>query len=900
MANTIRYIDDENGNHVFPVTHEKAVRDSSNVTLDTKLATFITSSVNNLTNYYLKSETYTKSEVEALISAIKQFSYTVASSLPTASAETMYKFYLVPSADPQAQNVKDEYITVESSGSYSWEQIGSTAVDLSGYVTTTALNTALANYVASETIDSIVELTQSEYDALATKDPGVMYIVTNPDETSEGYVSIADISTQASTEPGGQNVTTITLSNGNTQQIITKNGLNGADGQQGPQGNSGFEAGEGEIELVNNLYQGGETSFLSAEQGRILNEQDLFLKYDLFSIPPTTVTTGKALNASGNSVTNADACLRIFPVVAGDYIYLAASADTAGVYQFQTGSSVPSSGNTSIVGSTVTVAVSRYIRVPETATYLVVSELLINETNRIEQLKEKEQNILFRKIKHNEIDLSLCTDGYVFYTNSSDAVVSNSSSGISSRFRISGGKTYVSCYINVYKAYDNKGKFLYTVSGDSTHIITVTFPQEVYYIRIGYNVSKKSTMQLYEDVGLTFPNDSSYIYYPSDPLSAEAITTAVQDRHTNGTFDASSIIAEQKMWPKQTVGFDEFHWNIVPEDSSFYHLGYNLNSEGGLSYSDVSAATDYIKVNPSYKLYCLGYTIRGYDENKTFISGGVTHLGSGEWSLLDTVVYIRASNYKTTMPFHIKVRGYGQSPAYDSNISYQEYFPIFKSETSAEGFRRYIGVYPFAGKKIVTIGDSFTAPGTWGTRMCSILRATKTANRAVSGGAWSDYSGVPKTAYEQAQELVANNIEADYILCTLGVNDVNNDRPLGQRIATQNIEDFDLTTVIGGMQACIYYLQQNYPDAVIKIGYTPAGWSFVSNKEEKQNALIAAMKDVCLYYGVQYIDVLSCGMSPKNSIYADCYENGTGGGHPTNAGQIRIGNAMARIMMSNM
>lgn len=34
---TIRYIDDQDGNHVFPVTHERAVRDSEGVTLETKL-----------------------------------------------------------------------------------------------------------------------------------------------------------------------------------------------------------------------------------------------------------------------------------------------------------------------------------------------------------------------------------------------------------------------------------------------------------------------------------------------------------------------------------------------------------------------------------------------------------------------------------------------------------------------------------------------------------------------------------------------------------------------------------------------------------------------------------------------------------------------------------------------
>lgn len=37
MSSSIRYIDDKNGNHVFPVTHERAVMDSDGVTLETKL-----------------------------------------------------------------------------------------------------------------------------------------------------------------------------------------------------------------------------------------------------------------------------------------------------------------------------------------------------------------------------------------------------------------------------------------------------------------------------------------------------------------------------------------------------------------------------------------------------------------------------------------------------------------------------------------------------------------------------------------------------------------------------------------------------------------------------------------------------------------------------------------------
>lgn len=131
---------------------------------------YVTSSVNNLVNYYLKSETYTKSEVEALISALRQFTYETASTLPTAAADTMYKIYLVPATESGvSQNTKAEYITirsgVEGSYTYAWEKIGDTSLDLTGYVTTTALNTALADYVTTTNLTTLLAGKQDVIDS---------------------------------------------------------------------------------------------------------------------------------------------------------------------------------------------------------------------------------------------------------------------------------------------------------------------------------------------------------------------------------------------------------------------------------------------------------------------------------------------------------------------------------------------------------------------------------------------------------------------------------------------------------------------------------------------------------------------------------------------------------------
>ena len=91
---------------------------------------FITNTVNNLTNYYTSSNTYTKTEVDQLIGAISTLDIQIVQTLPaTGSTSTIY---LVPKTASTNDNY-DEYIYVSNS----WEHIGSTEVDLSNYYTKT-------------------------------------------------------------------------------------------------------------------------------------------------------------------------------------------------------------------------------------------------------------------------------------------------------------------------------------------------------------------------------------------------------------------------------------------------------------------------------------------------------------------------------------------------------------------------------------------------------------------------------------------------------------------------------------------------------------------------------------------------------------------------------------------
>lgn len=115
---------------------------------------FITKVVNDLVNYYLKSETYSKTEVDDIVTAIKNSRFEVVAALPTTDIKTNV-IYLVPKSPSQTSNVKDEYINLDGTTA-GWEKIGDTEIDLSDYVTTQALNTALANYTTTADLTTLL------------------------------------------------------------------------------------------------------------------------------------------------------------------------------------------------------------------------------------------------------------------------------------------------------------------------------------------------------------------------------------------------------------------------------------------------------------------------------------------------------------------------------------------------------------------------------------------------------------------------------------------------------------------------------------------------------------------------------------------------------------------------
>lgn len=122
------------------------------------VSNFITKSVDDLVNYYLKSETYTKAEVAALIGAIQQFHYEIYASTASVTNPQGNVLYLIGPTG-SGEDRYEEYV-YDSTKATPWVKIGDTSIDLSGFVTISDLNTALSAYTTSADLSDLLDAKQ--------------------------------------------------------------------------------------------------------------------------------------------------------------------------------------------------------------------------------------------------------------------------------------------------------------------------------------------------------------------------------------------------------------------------------------------------------------------------------------------------------------------------------------------------------------------------------------------------------------------------------------------------------------------------------------------------------------------------------------------------------------------
>ena len=301
MAN-IRQLTEDNNQVFYPQTHEKAVVDSNGVTINMKIAskqdtisdlqTIRSGAAAGATAYQKPSGGVPKSDLASSVqtsiskadTAIQPAEFNelkeevrtigngayeeawdgssapVVADIPAgvsvtynstsytgtlaASASTVDKIYLVSDGNGNY----DRYTTVEANGAYSWKKVGSTAIPLSNYST-----------------KSEVSQLRQEVHTLSGKYYGVFASANDlPEGDGVGYAFVGE------NEPFAiWNFDGTSWSDSGSEAI----------GLQGPQGNSGYTGAVGELEVVNNLEDGGATAALSAEMGKLLS-RNMKLLYD--------------------------------------------------------------------------------------------------------------------------------------------------------------------------------------------------------------------------------------------------------------------------------------------------------------------------------------------------------------------------------------------------------------------------------------------------------------------------------------------------------------------------------------------------------------------------------------------------------------------------------------------
>ncbi len=168
---------------------------------------YITNATSDLINYYLKSETYTREDINRLIEQVPKFSVSVVSVLPTDNiSETT--IYLVGGGT--TGNVYTEYIRVDGA----WELLGSQRIDLTGYATESWVAGQLGSYVSTAQLTSAINAALEQAAASGEFD-------------GEDGVGIQTIGLTRSPDDDGYYYIILTLTDGQQQTIPYKNGKDG-------------------------------------------------------------------------------------------------------------------------------------------------------------------------------------------------------------------------------------------------------------------------------------------------------------------------------------------------------------------------------------------------------------------------------------------------------------------------------------------------------------------------------------------------------------------------------------------------------------------------------------------------------------------------------------------------
>lgn len=138
-----------------------------------------------------RRDTYSKDEVNRIVEALRGARFEKVQALPELADADMLAIYLVPRTSPETDNRYDEYIVVtDGEGARSWDKLGSTDIDLSGYATKAEVQVVRESVGAlSESVDELQESITSESSRISTLENKVDNPSQVPTEDSDELIS---------------------------------------------------------------------------------------------------------------------------------------------------------------------------------------------------------------------------------------------------------------------------------------------------------------------------------------------------------------------------------------------------------------------------------------------------------------------------------------------------------------------------------------------------------------------------------------------------------------------------------------------------------------------------------------------------------------------------------------
>lgn len=147
-------------------------------------------SVNNLVNYWNKTDSYSKEEVNALIGQISSMTIEVVATLPTTGISDTTIYWVGPDSET---GLYDQYIHSNNS----WIKTGDTSINLGDYLTIAAFNATIADYYTQTEIDTMVDnfYTKTEANALLDAKQDTLTFDNAPTENSTNPVKSGGVYT---------------------------------------------------------------------------------------------------------------------------------------------------------------------------------------------------------------------------------------------------------------------------------------------------------------------------------------------------------------------------------------------------------------------------------------------------------------------------------------------------------------------------------------------------------------------------------------------------------------------------------------------------------------------------------------------------------------------------------